>query len=379
MTKELPTLFKKTATSAIQQWRCWTEGAMIYTEFGQQGGSLQTSAPKACHGKQGRSDVEQAEAEVEALWTKKLKNGYTKTAESADAGETDDAVGGGVFPMLAKVYKDYPWPESKFPAHAQPKLDGMRCIAQVDAQGKVTLWTRKRRPILSAPHVAAALEKAVDRQDIRGAFFDGELYADSHKDKFEDLMSLARKGYPAEGFEALEYHIYDYVDIEESFEGRTELIRQFFLKIPADEREPLRRVETVIVEDEDELMRYFDKCLERGYEGCMYRASLYSQYAIGKRSRYLLKVKPCDDGEFEILDIREGEGKMQGCGVFICKSPTKAVKPTFDVVMACPYEQRRKYFENPIQWIGKQLTVLHQGWTAYGQPRCPRGKAIRED
>jgi hypothetical protein len=50
MTK-LPTLYKRTATGALQEWTIIFEGNWYCTQFGQTGGTIQTSAPVLCAGK----------------------------------------------------------------------------------------------------------------------------------------------------------------------------------------------------------------------------------------------------------------------------------------------------------------------------------------
>lgn len=382
----LPTLYKKTATGAIQQWEIWSAEDWYQTRFGQHNGLLQTSDKTFCKPKNvGRANEttaeQQAATEAKALWTKKLKDGYAQSLEEAKAGKTDSVVEGGIEPMLAQVYWDRN--DQAYPAAAQPKLDGMRCIAQIDDKGRVTLWTRRRRPILSCPHIAVALERLAaawkgSSEDLCGVFLDGEIYNHTHKDRFSELMSLARKGYPGEGYEQLEYHVYDCYFPQHSGLRFRERNSSLGLWITSADPGPLKYVRTVEVTSQEGLEQFYQECLADGYEGAIYR-NVDAPYGIDRRSPYLLKVKPSDDNEYEIVGVKEGDGKMAGCAIFVCKSPKGAKDPTFDVVMACSFEERREYFTNKDKYIGKQLTVTHQGYTDYGQPRCPRGKAIRED
>lgn len=388
----LPTLYKKTATGAIQQWTISYGDDKYATEFGQVGGQIQASEPTVCKPKnEGRANAttaeQQAEAEAKALWTKKLKEGYTKSIELAQAGATDAAVGGGIQPMLAHVYwKRTGKQKPAFPALAQPKLDGMRCIAQVDGRGKVTLWSRERRPIVSVPHIAIAIEERIklDPKRWEGMILDGELYLHTDRAKFRDLISMARKNAATSESARLEYHIYDCFD--KNYPTASFKAREEWRELAIPNSFPLIHVSSLVVHSESDLLAFYEQCLAEGYEGAMYR-NPKAPYDLGKRSVNLLKVKPEDDNEYKILGVREGEGKMAGCAIFICQSPPGARDPkdptkkdlTFDAVMACSFEERRHYFEHQADYIGKRLTVTHQAYTDYGQPRCPRGKAIRED
>ena len=90
--------------------------------------------------------------EAQAQWERKLKRGYVQDLKSAQAGHVDAAITGGIFPMLAHTYRDHA-AKIVYPAYAQPKLDGHRCIAMPSG-----LWSRTRKPIVSVPHINAALK-----------------------------------------------------------------------------------------------------------------------------------------------------------------------------------------------------------------------------
>jgi ATP-dependent DNA ligase len=383
-------VYKKTATGAIQQWSIYVVGDSYTTTYGQVGGSPTISAATVCKPKnEGQANAttaeEQALKKAKSLWQMKLKDGYTKTIEAAQAGLTDALVGGGIEPMLAIVY----WKRTgklkpQFPADAQPKLDGMRCIAHIDDEGHVRLWSRERRPIVSVPHIAIHLEGKAERLG-RNVFVDGELYLHTNRAKFRDLMSMARKNTATAESATLEYHVYDFFDPaapDESFAARSAHLAEAL----AGEF-PVRLVKTSRVDSEQKLLDFYQQCLADGYEGAMYR-NPKAPYEGGKRSANLLKVKPEDDHEYEILDVIPGEGGAAEHGVFVCRSPANATDPTgklppgtpltFTVLMACTHEERKELLTNRANYIGKQLTVTHQGFTDYGQPRCPRAKAVRE-
>jgi len=379
--ENLPKLYKKTSTGKIQEWKVWVSVTPFYpevtivNEYGQVGGKIQESRETITEGKNvGKANettiLEQAQAQAKARWEKQLKKGYAQTIEDAEAGVTDDVIEGGVFPILAHKFAEQGH-KIKYPALAQPKLDGHRCTSQY-GDGAVTMWSRTRKPILSIPHIVEALENCglADR-------FDGELYNHDYRNNFEDLTSFIRQEEPKEGYEAVQYHVYDL-----ALPNLSNYDRYLILKNMASvfEGTPVHLVETVIVNDEDELYAYLDDCLARGYEGCMVR-NFDSPYEY-KRSYGLQKLKKFDDDEFRIVDIKVGtKGSMAGKAVFICEKyrdeqPIPEGK-TFDCKLKGDMGKLKEYADEPSLVIGKILTVKFQGYTKYGIPRFPVGERFR--
>ena len=379
--ENLPKLYKKTSTGKIQEWKVWVSVTPFYpevtivNEYGQVGGKIQESRETITEGKNvGKANettiLEQAQAQAKARWEKQLKKGYAQTIEDAEAGVTDDVIEGGVFPILAHKFAEQGH-KIKYPALAQPKLDGHRCTSQY-GDGAVTMWSRTRKPILSIPHIVEALENCglADR-------FDGELYNHDYRNNFEDLTSFIRQEEPKEGYEAVQYHVYDL-----ALPNLSNYDRYLILKNMASvfEGTPVHLVETVIVNDEDELYAYLDDCLARGYEGCMVR-NFDSPYEY-KRSYGLQKLKKFDDDEFRIVDIKVGtKGSMAGKAVFICEKyrdeqPIPEGK-SFDCKLKGDMGKLKEYADEPSLVIGKILTVKFQGYTKYGIPRFPVGERFR--
>ena len=275
-----------------------------------------------------------------------------------------------MFPILAHKFAEQGH-KIKYPALAQPKLDGHRCTSQNDG-GVVTMWSRTRKPILSIPHIVNVLENCylADR-------FDGELYNHDYHNNFEDLTSFIRQEEPKEGYEVVQYHVYDL-----ALPNLTNYDRYLLLENlkPLFKNTPIHIVETVIVNDEDELYTYLDDCLARGYEGCMAR-NFDGKYQY-KRSYDLQKLKKFDDDEFRIVDIKVGnKGSMAGKAVFICeKYRDEQPLPdgeTFDCKLRGNMDELTKYADDPSLVIGKILTVKFQGYTKYGKPRFPVGERFR--
>lgn len=377
----LPTLYKKTSTGAIQYWKItateYDAHGIVETEYGQ----LDTPSPQITSdliskgkniGKKNETTAgQQAEAEALAKWEKQKKKGYVDSIEKAQAGKLDALIEGGVVPMLAHKFSEQGH-KIKYPAYVQPKLDGIRCIAILDKDGKCTLWSRTRKQITSMPHIIKEIESL---SIIGGVTLDGELYNHEYKDNFETIVSLVRQEEPDKNHEIVQYHIYDWVDDYFEFDHRWRWIDNAWSHITSGNAKALKLVETKKVSDESEAMEFFQHCKGLGYEGAMIRNAA-GQYA-NKRSYDLQKIKEFEDAEFHIVGIEEGRGKLQGhVGAFVCRTDTEK---TFLAKMSGDTSRLKEYFVNHSLWKGKLLTVQYQGLTgAEKVPRFPVGISIRD-
>jgi len=385
--KTFKQLYKKTSTGAIQTTIISVvvddDLVKVITKFGQVDGKIQESPVIIKEGKNiGKANettaIEQAVLQAESDWKKKLKKGYVDNIEDAKNGVVDDIIGGGIFPMLAHKFSEQGH-KIKYPAIAQPKLDGHRmttqtenmignnCSIMYDYDARTTTsWSRTRKPINSVPHITDAVNTVM----MTNERLDGELYNHDYKDNFEELTHFITQDKPLEGCEVVQYHVYDY-----PHPTMTNLERNKYLQLlkPQFEGTPVHIVESIIVNDEDELMAAFDHFIDLGYEGCMVRNcdGLY----VDKRSYDLQKVKQFDDDEFLVVGVKEGKGTMAGKAIFICLV-NDGRDVTFDAKMKGKLDDLKKYWEIPSLAIGRQLTVKYQGFT--NKNKKPRfGVAVR--
>lgn len=378
---ELPTLYKKTNTRAIQFWRIevgeGNQGFSMYPQITIKYGQLGTDSPQTTFEfiKEGKNigkanettPYQQAELEAKSKWEKQKKKGYVESKEGAEAGELDELVQGGIEPMLAHTFEKQGH-KIKYPCYVQPKLDGIRCIAVVE-NGKCTLWSRTRKPITSCPHIIEEIEKSFKKDIV----LDGELYSDEFRDNFEHIVHLVRQEEPDPEHTDVQYHIYDLVN-GKSFDERTLWLTKKFSSVKTPNFKYLRLVETHMVEDEDQVPNWFSEFKEQGYEGAMLRNTngLY----VNKRSADLIKVKEMQDAEFEITGIEEGRGKLAGhVGAFVCRTKDGQ---EFKAKPAGATERLREYFLNHGLWQGRELVVQYQDLTSYGIPRFPVGLRLKE-
>jgi DNA ligase-1 len=380
-----PTLYKKNSNGSYQQWtinvKTTPVGAtdtwgVITKTYGQVDGKLQVAEDVVREGKNvGRANetgpVDQARAEAQSQWEGKLKKGYVKTMDDAVEGKTDAIIQGGVSPMLAHKYADHGHKIS-YPAFAQPKLDGHRCVAVV-TDGECVLWSRTRKRITGVPHIAAQLERLFPGPSQ--IVLDGELYNHDYHDNFEALTSMIRSATPKPGHEVVQYWIYDAIG-DENQAGRLQLLDDTIglVQTVTADATSLVLVPTELVQDEEEMVAVFGAYLANNFEGLMLR----NQFAPYKNSRSydLQKVKIMQDAEFPVIRVEEGRGRMAGLALFVVTTPEGK---EFRVKMEGALEDLRKYADDPSLAVGRQLTVRFQNLSQDGIPRFPVGVRFRED
>ena len=364
---ETPTVYKKTSTGKIQQWRAWVErtetGYLLKVESGQTDGKLTETAGQVIdEGKQKRSAQEQAIFEALSKLNKKRDEAYFDTIEAAQTQVK-------LLPMLAHSFEKRKH-NITYPAVVQRKFDGVRCLAVLNRDNSVTLMSRKGKEF---PHLNHIREDVEMNNRNRNLVLDGELYSDTLT--FQELVGLVRRVTLKEGNEEqmleVSLRVYDCVDLENEpdFEDRYQTISGI-----TDGAEYLTLVENVRVENEEAIHAAQAQFVEEGYEGAMVR-NLKGSYRIGKRSADLQKVKTFLDGEYEIIGFAEGTGNETGCVIWECQTPDGQA---FRVRPRGTQEARKELFANGSDYIGQQLTVRYQELTDEGVPRFPVGIAIRD-
>jgi len=377
-----PTLYSKNSNGSVNQWtvsvrESVTENnepgswGLIETVFGQVDGKLQSTTDLIKEGKNlGKKNettaFEQAQLKAKQMFDKKVKEGYLDSLERAQSGDTDLP---GIEPMLAfPIEKKEKY--ATFPAIAQPKLDGFRCIAVV-ANGKARLFSRTRKEIFTLPHIVEQIEKVFG---FLGEYIlDGELYNHELKHDFPRLASIIKRDELHPDHTLIQYHIYDTV-APGGYLERNEKTGELII-LAAELAKNLILVEYTEVKSRDELNQAFVDYLGENYEGAMYR-SIKGEYE-NKRSASLLKVKEMDDAEFEVIGVEEGNGKLMGkAGALILKTEDGK---EFKAKMKGALDSLTDYLVNFDKYKGRLVTVQFQGRSPDGIPRFPVGLRFREE
>ena len=174
----------------------------------------------------------------------------------------------------------------------------------------------------------------------------------------------------------IEYHIYDYIDLNNPsviYKDRYLHLNELLTaNIKPDSL--FQKVDTILVNDLNDIKKYHDNFVKDGYEGIMIRDQ-NGVYEINKRSKYLQKFKEFLEEEFEIVGFHEGSGDEKGSVVWNCITKDKQ---EFSVRPKGTFESRKQLYDEGDKYIGKLLTVIFQEYSTDGIPRFPVGKGIRD-
>jgi DNA ligase-1 len=369
---KLSTLFSRTATGAIQQWDIEVTDNRFRVICGQVGGQLVTSEWSQCEGKNiGKknetSPEGQAFLEAESKWTKKARMGYTE-----DISKVDNCMAY-IEPMTAKKLVDrLKKIDFKKGVLVQNKYNGHRCVARMEG-GKIILRTRTGKLYYCVPHIAKDLEEFFTKYPE--SILDGELFNNDLRTKLNEISSLLRKGedVTAEDLEKSErlikFYVYDGYNFDETLDQDSDyILRKTFIDTNISELcDFCEIVKTDIAYSMVEVDKIYNEYLADDQEGAIIR--LPNSPYENSRSANLLKYKPVDDSECEILSLHEGTGNWAGT------AKTATVKwndKIFDATFKGSLELGRERLKNPTPWIGATVTFLYNGLTGLSVPNYAR-------
>jgi len=274
-------------------------------------------------------------------------------------------------PMLAyKVgKKPVDWSEKVF---MQPKLDGVRCIIQLDKTGKVIAYSRTGKPWLNIRHILKDLKPwFAEHPD---AILDGELYNHELRNDFEKIISLVRTQKPtaymrSKSKKLVQFHCYDYANGDDLYSQR---MRN--LSVSDMYSYCVKYVPTWQVTSNGHANLKHKSFLEKDYEGSILR--LDGSYQR-KRSYNLQKFKDFHDAEATIVGYVPGKGKRTGTlGKFVMQDDK-------GVEFGCPpgkgynYKDLANILDNISDYIGQRATFTYFEKTKAGSYRHPLFKTLR--
>lgn len=361
-------LYKKTKLGKIQEWFGFTQGPEIVILYGYVDGIKQESRrvcqPKNVGKKNATTAEQQAELELASLVKKQKDKGYFPSIEDA----LNTIV---IRPMLAHKYEDKGHLVS-FPCTAQPKLDGVRCLAAF-CGGEIKLFSRANKEFKTLGHIKAEIAK-INKGILEGSILDGELYI--HGSNLQDINSKIKR-YQENETEKIEYRIYDTFikDKQEPWEDRNARLHNINRSLYVNKSKSVKTVGSLLCGNESDVELHHANFVAQGYEGLMLRNSK-GVYEINQRSSNLLKVKSFKDEEFPITGYKSGVGKFKDCVIWECQTPEGKF---FDVVPKGTLEEKKEWLEGADSLIGKMLKVQFFDKTQDQIPRFPVGICIRED
>tara|TARA_R110000803_G_scaffold209838_1_gene280183 strand:+ start:50 stop:1315 length:1266 start_codon:yes stop_codon:yes gene_type:complete len=259
---------------------------------------------------------------------------------------------------LAKEYDGKcNWDDNWF---ASRKLDGVRCLAVVDFEGKCTLYSRTGNEFTTLNKVKLAIEET----GITNTVFDGEicLLDENGDEDFQSVMKeLRRKNHQIENpvfmlFDMIQRNDFDNNKSTEILSDRLAKLRTFTY---TSNENVLRKLQQYVITGDEHFEKWSKLSSDNNWEGFMLRKDAGYE---GKRSKNLLKVKKFFDAEYKVIDfdiddhevVRNGKSiTLQLLAQVYIEHKGHRVK----VGSGFTQEQRLQYMDGSI--VGKIITVQY--------------------
>ena len=195
------------------------------------------------------------------------------------------------------------------------KMDGIRCSALVDNDGNIQFLSRQGHKILGLNEITDAIEKL----GLKGYFIDGELIKiNTDNIASDDNFRLTTKivNSKSDDKRGLEFVVFDITPIEDYYNGKSNLPYEQRLELMneliGDGNKFVRLVEKFgITDNVEEVYQKLNEVVADGKEGLILN-TLSGVYSFGKRPKDILKVKAFSDADVLVVDILEGEGRLEG-------------------------------------------------------------------
>jgi DNA ligase-1 len=346
-------LYQEDARGKMRVWSITSDDNTIVMQHGELGGALQIKTEVVRTGLATRTIEEQVRSRVRSRINKQYDRGYKDSVEEARAMKGTNSLS--LFkPMLAKPLKDVRNIDY-YRAYTQYKYDGHRCLI-TKQDGKLMAYSRQGKLITSIDHIL----DGINLQE--GMTLDGELYC--HGVPLQTIGSWIKREQDAT--KSLIYCAYDSV-AELPFAERLQQVGVALARAENASVAP-----TAAAGDDLDVRMFFSQARAKGYEGAILRWG-EEGYQVGKRSKYLVKVKTVMDNEFRVIDM---ERSKDGWAILVCEA--KNYTP-FKVNAPGGYEEKFNIWKNRDSYIGRMVTVEYANLTTDGIPFHPVATTFRED
>lgn len=258
--------------------------------------------------------------------------------------------------------------------YASRKIDGARCVAIVDGEGKSTFYSRTGK-VFDTLNV---VHDAIRSLGLTNLVLDGELCLvdEDGVEDFQGVMKELRK--KDHIIPNPVYKIFDMLTHEEFYSQKGNSSRPFSIRIKdleyrlyppksmsermsRDENSCVKMLEQILVKDESHFQELVKEASNKGWEGLMIRAD---ETYKGKRSKDLLKYKTFFDDEYTVEDVTFGPFRYikdgQECEEIMLSSITidhKGYK--VDVGSGFTIEERQSFYKDKSKILNKTVTIQY--------------------
>jgi len=268
------------------------------------------------------------------------------------------------------------------------KLDGVRVITVVRADGRVDMFSRNGKELVNFPHIAEQISAVVKKDPPPyDLVLDGEVMSSS----FQDLMKQVHRKSDVQSDDAI-LNLFDVIplsDFELGFwdkkqSDRSDMVYYWHKK----HKDVLPNVavvghELVDLDTEAGAVRFKEinqKAIDGGYEGIMIKDP-DAGYEC-KRSVAWLKLKPFIEVSLSVVAVEEGTGKNVGkLGAFVCEGVDDGKSIKVNVGSGFTDSNRDSFWDSRDKLLGNVVEVradaITQNQDGTYSLRFPRFKGFR--
>lgn len=381
----LPALYMYSVKGGLMLWQVKFDGVnQLEMHHGYVDGVIRVDKTEIFTNTSGRNIVEQALLDARDRYRSKRRQGYSTNCEGDN--------------IVLKRMKGVKYNEKsikKWPVLVEAKLDGIAMTARI-VEGRLTLKSNSNKEMVHITHCRPEIEKFLDYLPS-GSMLDGELYY--HGWDYNTIQSVVMSTVNIHRkLKKIIYHIFDvhykkFNGESPTKEERIECLKNAYKQYLEDGNTSKKFciIPTDIIPQDyayshEEVIEYNLKYVALGFEGVMVKKLAgenptkldkeRSYYKEG-RSSNIMKYKTFEDDEGIVVEVTESTGTEKGLAILhlLLKDGNK-----IRLRMDGSFDIRRRWFENPEEILGKEVTFKYQGLSSKGIPRFPTGtkyKSIR--
>ena len=268
------------------------------------------------------------------------------------------------------------------------KLDGVRVLTIVRADGRVDMFSRNGKELVNFPHIVEQISRVVKTHGSSNnmdVVLDGEIMSSS----FQDLMKQVHRKDNVEAGDAI-LNLFDVIPLEDFEKGfwvaaqttRSDMV-YYWHKTYKDMLPNVTVVghELVDLDTDEGQQRYKEinaKAIAGGYEGIMLKDPLAGYEC--KRSVAWLKLKPFIEVSLTVVATEEGTGKNVGkMGALVCEGVDDGKAIRVNVGSGFTDEQRDEFWSCRVdgQIVEVRADAVTQNQDGTYSLRFPRFKSFR--
>lgn len=246
--------------------------------------------------------------------------------------------------------------------YSSHKLDGCRCICDIDEQGNIKFYSRQGNEF----ETLEILKKEIETMNLKNVVLDGEICIvdNNGKEDFQAIMKLIRR----KDFQISnpKYLVFDQIyrpdfyqqKSKTPFSKRLEYLNKTISRYSGYKIEMLKQTKIESLEHFIELCKEAE---DKNWEGLIIRKDVSYE---GKRSNNLLKVKQMSDSEYKVINVEFGPFRIIENGI------EKTIETLSNVIIehkgnkvsvgsGFTIDQRKEYYEHPEKIVGKIITVQY--------------------